>query len=369
MNQKLNFYIAKKFFINFALVSICICLLLGMINIFELLDQASGIEISFVKILFMDALLIPKFIEDITIFLVMLASMITLFGLSIRSEITVMRASGLSLWQILAPIAVSSFILGIFFVLIFNPISISASKKFTQIQQQFITKTQVNALEPRDGIWLKQDNILNEQEDIIIRATSMNRETLQMNGVNLWFFDKDYSFYKKLDVREMFFKEGSWHLKDVIINDDKNINKKIGDLAVATDLKAEFITKKVLNNFEDVRLFSVYELPGLIANLKDSGFSPKKFTAYLNSLLSKPFLFIAMALMAAFFAINNVRSKNNILFFVLGIVTGLVFYIALVIFNALGSSGIVPIFITTWMIGIILIAISMLLIFRKEIVN
>jgi lipopolysaccharide export LptBFGC system permease protein LptF len=76
-----------------------------------------------------------------------------------------------------------------------------------------------------------------------------------------------------------------------------------------------------------------------------------------------------MALMAAFFTINNVRSKNNILLFVLGILMGLIFYIALVIFGALGASGIVSIFITSWMIPVILIAISMLLIFRKEVIN
>jgi len=115
--------------------------------------------------------------------------------------------------------------------------------------------------------------------------------------------------------------------------------------------------------------FSIYELPGLIKDLKDSGFSPRKFVVQFNSLLSKPFLFVAMSLMAAFFAINNSRSKNNIMIFVSGIILGLLFYIILIIVNAIGSSGVIPTFLTTWMVVVIMLAISVLLIFRKEIIS
>jgi lipopolysaccharide export LptBFGC system permease protein LptF len=78
---------------------------------------------------------------------------------------------------------------------------------------------------------------------------------------------------------------------------------------------------------------------------------------------------VAMSLMAAFFAINNARSRNNSIIFVVGIAVGLIFYVSLVIAGALGSSGLIPIFLSTWMMAIILMIISILLIFRKEIIN
>ena len=366
---RLNLYIIRKFLTNFALVIISVALLIAMINVFELLDRVSGKQINFGEIVLLDILQVPSFIEDITIFLIMISSMITLFSLSIRSEITVMRASGMSFWQILSPIAFGAFLLGLFFVLIFNPISITASKKLSKMEQTLIDKEELNLLAPAHGIWLKQDNVLNGDEDIVIEAKKIYRKNLQMDDVHLWFFDKNHKFYKKIDAKNMFLKDGSWYLQNAIINDDRNINKSKDKLEIATNLKAEFITKKILNNFENVRLFSVYDLPSLISDLKDSGFSPRKFVVYYHSLLIKPFLFIAMALMAGFFAVNNVRGRNNIMIFVFGITVGLVLYISFIIINALGSSGLIPTFLATWMTSIILMAISILLIFRKEAIN
>ncbi|MFT5703123.1 MAG: lipopolysaccharide export LptBFGC system permease protein LptF, partial [Rickettsiales bacterium] len=52
-----------------------------------------------------------------------------------------------------------------------------------------------------------------------------------------------------------------------------------------------------------------------------------------------------------------------------GIAVGLIAYISLIIINAVGSSGIIPFFLATWMTAIILLAISVLLIFKKEAIN
>jgi len=366
MPIKINIYIIKKFLSNFALIASAIMILVAMINIFELLDRVAGKQISFGQIILLDILQVPSFIEEIAPFLVMLSSMTTLFSLSIRSEINVMMASGLSLWQVLLPIAFGAFLLGLFFVLIFNPISIISSKKLSKMQQVLIEKEEENLLQPPHGVWLKQDNLLNNGGNIVIKATKVYRKNLQMKNITFWFFNKKNQFYKKIDAKDMFLKEGFWFLNDVTTNYDNNVNQLQDHLKIATNLKADFITKKILNNFENVNLFSVYELPNLINNLKDSGFSPRKFLVYYNLFLVKPFLFIAMALMAAFFAINSVRSKYNIIFFVFGIAAGLVLYISLVIIAALGSSGVIPIFLSTWVVVVVLMTISMLLIFKKE---
>ncbi|MFT7088039.1 MAG: lipopolysaccharide export system permease protein [Rickettsiales bacterium] len=340
-----------------------------MINIFELLGRVEGKEIDLWNIALLDILPVPDFIEKITIFLVMLSAMITLFSLSIRSEITVMRASGLSFWRILFPIATSSFLLGLFFILIFNPLAIQASKKWNIMNQTLIDGLEIDSLSPRSGIWLKQENVLNKNNDIIIRANKIYRQNLVMEDVSVWFFDQNYQFYKKIDAKTMSLENGKWHLKQAILNDKNVINQKIPAIEIATNLEKDFITKKVLNNFEEVHLFSIYELPSLIENLKSSGFSPKKFVTYYHSLMVKPFLFAAIALIAAFFAVNNIRGKNNITMLVCGIAVGLIAYISLIIINAVGSSGIIPFFLATWMTAIILLAISVLLIFKKEAIN
>jgi lipopolysaccharide export system permease protein len=144
MTKKLYFYIVKKFLYSLFLVVLSISLLIAMINIFELLDNVSDKQISFGQIIALDLLQIPSFIDNISVFLIMLASMIALFSLSIRSEITVMRASGLSFFQIVSPIAASAFGVGVFVVLIFNPIAIAATKTFNRMEQVLIQEEKRN---------------------------------------------------------------------------------------------------------------------------------------------------------------------------------------------------------------------------------
>jgi lipopolysaccharide export system permease protein len=367
MTKKLYFYIVRKFLFTLFLVVLSVSLLLAMINIFELLGKVADKPISFGQIILLDVLQIPSFIESISPFLVMIASMITLSSFSVRSEITVMRASGLSFLRIIFPIAVSAFVVGVFCLFIFSPMAISASKKFNLIEGQILVeKEKFDLLTPIGGIWLRQENILSGDQEIIIHADKIYRTTLKMKNVELWFFNQDQEFYKKINANYMILKDGYWHLGDLVINDRDHINKKILNLKIETNLKADFISKKILNNFEDVRLFSIYDLPNLIANLKDSGFPPRKFIVQYYSIITKPFLFVAMSLIAAFFSVNNVRSKNNIVWFICGIMLGLVLYVSLIIVQAFGSSGLIPVFLSTWMTAIILLAISMLLIFRKE---
>jgi lipopolysaccharide export system permease protein len=367
--KKIHLYIASLFLKNFLLVIACVASIIFVINLFDIISRVEPNQFSWWQVAFFPALQIPSFIESISDFLIALAAIITLFVLSLRSEITIIRASGMSFWRILFPMAVTAFLLGVFFVGVFNPISIIANQKFNSIEQQFIANeenTNINLLAPRNGIWLKQSNALNENEEIIIRAQKIYRKTLKMYNVNLWFFDEKNNFYKKIDAKTMFLEKDSWKLSDVVINDRENINQKEDNLEVATNLKSEFITKKIINNFESVTLFSIYDLPDLIVDLRQSGFSPQKFIVYFHSLLNKPFLFVAMVLIAAFFAINNVRNRNNILFFIAGIMLALILHIGLMIISAIGSSGLIPEFLSTWLVSLILLSFGMLLIFRKE---
>ena len=366
MIKKIYLYIAKKFLLTTFLIVMSLSALVAIINIFEIIDKANNVQISFWQIISLDLLQIPSFLESISTFLIMLSAMITLFYLSSRSEITVMRSSGLSFSQIVMPIAFTSFLIGIFCLLVFNPLSILASKEFTKMEQILIKKERNNLLAPAGGIWLKQTDSLQTGEEIIIRAEKIYKKNLKMKNVNFWLFDKNQKFYKKIDAKYATLKEEYWDLDSVIINDQNNLNKNLPTFAIPTNLKEAFIRKKVLNNFEDVRLFSIYDLPMLIDDLRESGFSSRKFLVYYYSLLCKPILFAAVSLIASFFVVNNVRGRNNIFLFGCGIVVGLVFYIGLIVTYSFGSSGAIPAFLSTWMMAIILLAIAILTILKKE---
>jgi lipopolysaccharide export system permease protein len=172
--------------------------------------------------------------------------------------------------------------------------------------------------------------------------------------------------YQKIDAEKMFLKEDFWLLEDITLNNPNTLNKRIEDYSIKTYLKPDFVIQKIVNNFQNVKLFSIFELSHLIKDLESAGFSSTKFKVYFNSLLSKPFLFLSMTLIACYFGINHTRNNNAILMMFLGITLGLILYITSGIINSLGSSGLIPVFASTWIITVICLSIGVLLIYRKE---
>lgn len=361
-------YIARNFIYRFCGVIFSIALLIFIINLFDVMSgSGKNIQIPFIKILEMAILQVPSFLEDIAMFLIMLSVMITLFNFSSKSEITIMRTSGMSLWQILLPIIISSFLIGILFILFFNPINIMATKRYAILKQDFNKfEKPSDILEPESGIWLRQRNLVKNQEEIVIRASSINKKTLELSDVNLWFFDAEGRFYQKIDAKNMLLRDDYWQLNDIVANNNFNINRHLPDFKVSTNLKSHFIAQKIINNFEDAKSFSIFDLPRLISNLEESGFSSRKFRVYYYSLLNKPLIFIAAVLIACFFSLNNSRNKNNIIYIIAGIMFGLILYISLAIVQAFGASGLIPPFASTWVISVIALSLSILLVFRKE---
>ena len=143
----------------------------------------------------MSFLQIVDFLNDIASSLVLIAAIIAFFTLSSRSEITVLRSSGLSLWQILKPIAISSFLIGIFWITIFSTLSIKMTKANEYLENKYINKDARQSIAPKNGIWLKQNNQENSSEEIIIQAKKVYKENVEFDDVKIWFFDRKYKFY------------------------------------------------------------------------------------------------------------------------------------------------------------------------------
>ena len=385
----LNLYIAKNFLIKFAQVFIGFSLLIFFINFIDVLELSKADNIPLYVSFEIAFLQIPSFLNDIAPSLVLMAAIIGFFTLSSRSEISIIRMSGFSLWQVLQPMAVSAFLLGIFWVTIFDPISVSAMKRFNYLEAKYAKKTALIKAEankkiakkeeqpsncreivrPANGIWIKQDNLEKPGEEIILRASEACRSNSQLAKVTFWFFDANSTFYKKADAELVTLEEGKWVLSSNIVineNNDAVLNKEISEMQIPTDLTSDFVMNKIVSNFQNVKLFSFFELPNLIHELSDAGFASTKFQVYFHSLLSRPLLFVAMTLIACFFGLNHIRNQNTVVLLFFGVVIGLGLYITSSIVNAFGSSGLIPVFASTWIIVVICLAIGTLLIYRKE---
>jgi lipopolysaccharide export system permease protein len=365
MLLKINFYLIKQFLQRFLFITCAISTLIIIFNLFDLLDGAGAVPLS--TSIFLAILQLPNFIREMFIFFIMISVMITFYSLSLNNEITIMRSAGLSLFKIIAPISIIIFIIGIILITIFNEIVIISDKKYQEIENSLKDDSENNIIiTPVDGIWFKQSNFDQKDGKIIFRAESANNKELIFYNVKIWFFDKNNKFYQKIDAEKLNLQDNKFIAKKVKINNNQLINKYITDFNMATDLTADFIRQKISNNFSNIKSFSIFELPNLIEDMKNSGYSTRKFQLYYHFLLAKPFFLIAISLIALYFTIANSRSNNNIIKFVIGIIFSFLLYISMSISYAFGTSGFLPFFVASWLFTVIILAISILLLIIKD---
>lgn len=356
-------------------------------------------------ILMMSVLNTPYFLTGIANSIILMSAILAAHTLSVRSEIVIMRSSGLSLWVIIQPMICAAFLIGVFWVFIFDPLSIIAKKKFYDFDRRFVKSEMRDAIEPDAGIWLKQDNLESEAQRgyestsiqtnkglpsvgnfknssvlvdrlkpnsqpnkpiILILAKKIYQDSLRFGEVSFWFFDKNQIFYKRIDANFAEMANNQWQVSEAIINDDGLINYKTNNLKIATNLDEELVRKKIVNDLKAADIYNIFELQNLIDEMFNSGLNNTKFKVRFSALLTMPFLFAAMSMIGSCFGINHARSgKSNLMIF-LGLVCGLAIYITSSIINALGSSGAMSVFASTWIVAIIILAIGIISIYSKE---
>ena len=387
------------------LVAVAFFLLFFMINFVEnsgkFTDQKGVIGL----VIWMSFLNTPSFLTGISSSVILTAAILATNAFSVRSEIVIMRSVGLSLWSIIRPMMISAFLMGLFWILIFDPFAIAAKKQFYRLERNHVDKEMRDAIEMDSGVWLKQENqdlitdfskagnifpenkVAIENKDIknfkskeskaisnygltkpiiLISAKKIYPDSLYFGEISFWFFDKNQIFYKRIDARYAELVDKNWLLKDVVVNDETIINKRIDNLKISTDLDREFVLQKIVNDVKTAEIYSIFELQNLIKKMSDSGLNSTKFSVRFYKLLTMPLVFVAMVLIGAFFGINHVRSgKSNLMIFT-GLVCGLTVYVFSSIVNVLGSSGIISIFASTWIVAIIILAIGILIIYSKE---
>ncbi len=366
MIKKINLYLAKSFCLKFAEILAIFSILGLVINLIEVIKLSQSFNLFISDVFYFSFLKTPKFLDELSLPIILIAGIATFFKLSIRSEIVAIRGSGLSFWQILKPILCVVFIIGVAWSLFFSKINAISITKLAELEDLF----EINQVEKNnnqaENIWLRQENFDKKGEEILIRINKANVNNLNFLNISLWFLDKNGLFYQKLDAKSMYLEDEYWILKDLIINSANQINKSLPIMAIKTSISRSFVVNSIRNNFQDVSSFDFFSLPALISEIESVGMSAVKFTARYHNLIAQPFMFIAMILISAFFGIGHSRSAKSFLMLLFGIAIGLLIYIIDGVFNSFASAKMISVFFAVWGGLAIYLSIGILLLFYKE---
>ncbi|MBZ0216662.1 MAG: LPS export ABC transporter permease LptG [Fimbriimonadaceae bacterium] len=354
----LNFYIFRKFTITVIGTFLGCSVLIFLVDFVELLRRsASNEDIGIMTLVYISVIKIPSMIEQMFPFAVLIGSIIAYLALSRKSELVVARSVGVSVWQFMAPAIVSTILLGLIAITVYNPISASLKEKHTELVANMLGETgEIAFTASQSGVWLRQDGV---DGQTVIRAGSTSNQGETLNQVTFFTFDHEGAFIERIEATSAILKQGIWELSDVWVISSESPPQFYENFLIST-----YLTKtQVQESFSDPETISFWQLPRFIATAERAGLKATRYKMQYQTLLARPLFLCAMVLIAATVSLRNFRYGNIERMIIIGIVAGFILFVVTKLLNDLGSSGVLNPVLAAWAPGAIgmLAAISILL--------
>jgi len=356
----LNWYVGRWFLTTILATFVLCSALIFMIDFVELLRQAGKYgSVPAWLLAWMALLRLPAYTEFLLPFAIMTGSIAALLQLSRKSELTVMRAGGMSVWQFLRPGFVVAVTLGVLATTLYNPLAATAREEAERIFAEAFGRD-VNLLRSKSGeSWLRQNGVDGQS---VINAVSAANRGLTLTGVTVFVYDDKGLFVERVDAARADLKDGYWELRDAWVAGIGREPQKYDFYMVSTYLTPE----RVQDALGTAISVSFWDLPGLIEVAEKAKLSATSLRIQYDLLLSRPLLCFAMVLLAATVSLRSFRSGGIQTMVVTGMVGGLGFFLLAEVSRQIGAAGLVPTWAAVWLPVVLVILVSLTVLLHQE---
>ncbi len=358
--RTLGRYVARKFLTMIFGTFLLCSLLIFMIDFVELLRQSGKYgSVPAWKLAWMTLLRLPAYTEILLSFAVLVGSIAALLLLARKSELTVMRAAGMSVWQFLAPGLFMALLVGVFAVLVYNPLAASARAEAERIFAEAFGRESNFLRSQSDGSWLRQDGADGAS---VISAAGVSDRGLTLTAVTVFQYDKEHRFAERIDSRKARLMEGYWELSDALISRPGREPERFETYILSTYLTPERVTDAL----GSVISVSVFDLPGLIEVAEKAGLSAARYRVQYELLLSRPLLVITMVLLAATVSLRSFRSGGIQTMVVTGMIGGFGYFLLAEVSRQIGTAGLVSAWVSVWLPILLAVCVTLTVLLHQE---
>ena len=311
---------------------------------------------------------VPQLIEETIPFVVLFGVMGALYGLNKRSELVVLRASGLSAWRFLWPAVMVSAVIGLIWTALFSPL---AAKSMAKYQDILITAAQSQdrpriANQIAQEVWLREGS---PTQQVVIRGMSYPNAPLTLEEVTFYYYTVDAAqagstrYSHRIDAKSAkMTSQGYWRLRDITKNLADNKLQRGLTLSLPTTLTAADIRAQGKSS----RKIPFWILPARIEDARNAGFSTVGLRLQWHKLLSLPLMLVALTIVAAGVSMGNMRSGGVIRLMLAGAATGFFVYFFNNLINAFGEAHTLSIVLATWTVPFLVLFLGLAYLARLE---
>ena len=348
-------------FIGALLFCVVLLMVLGVIgDILGFLDDIFKKNIPLASILSFYFYFAPFAFVNMVPFAALLSSVYVFNNLSKNHEVTAVITSGLSLWKILRPVILVTFMLCLVTFIVNDKFVPSSMEKANRIRQEKLE---------RGGETVIKNLAIYGKGDQIIFAKAYMPKTKTLENVIIHKQDKDRVVKKKISARVAKWRSGGYWLgSDVLIFDVDPSGNFIGDPDVYRSKKLPIMEtpKDFVVNQWDPRLMGYSQLKRHIQIFKTSSpLAVRRLLVDLNYKLAFPFAAIAIIMVGVPFSIASGRA-NALIGMAKGIGIAMLYLPVMAVSLALGKGGTLPPAISAWLANILFILIGAHIVNKKS---
>jgi len=351
-------YLIKKFLKKIISVSIGFLSLIIILNILDEISFFKDLQVNFWLPLILTFSNSPSVLFEIFPFIFLISSLLFFLDLINDNELEVFKINGLDNLKIIKILFFTSMIVGLFLITFYYSFSSKLKFIYLELKNNYTTDGKYLAMINENGIWIKDE--INESI-YIINAKKIDKGNLKEVFISQ--FTSEFELENTIISKSVDITDKEWLIYDPITT---NQNKGLIQNNILK-LNTHFNLLRINQLFSDLSSLNILELNKLSDDYKNLGYSTTEVRSHLGKIYSYPVYLALMTIFSSIIMLNIKKNKPMIFYLILSIFLSVVIYYFNVIFNLLGESGKIPVYVSTLMpIFLLMIFVSIGLIRVNE---
>jgi lipopolysaccharide export system permease protein len=354
-------YFSARFLIAMVAMFLICCVLIFFVDFIEMLRRAGNYsdDVPGFALVWMTLLRLPSFSELVLPFAVLIGTIGIFLMLNRSSELVILRAAGISVWQFTLPAMIVAFMLGVAFVLFYNPIAASARAEAEELYVTAFGRGESLLKTRNAGAWMREDGA---DGPTVVHALEAINQGLELQGVTVFQYDRNHGLTERIEAKRALLKDGRWELQDVWVS-------AVGQEPAFYQryLLSTYLTPtQVRDSLGTVFSISFWDLPNFIQIAEKAGLPATQYRVQYQLLLSRPFLLVTMVLIAATCSLRGFRFGNVQINAVFGLAAGFLFFVFAEISRNFAMSGLTTAVAAAWVPVIVAASLALTVLLYRE---
>lgn len=283
----------------------------------------------------------PGFLLELVPAMALLATMMVLTRLTRQNEITVMRASGVSIYRVLIPFLLGGVLVATGQTLIQEVMVPITSRSAESIKDAFVSQA-VSAPSTTEDFWVRDGND-------VIHAQGGSAPLKALLGVTVFHLDQEHRLTSRVEARRGEWREGGWRLLEGVEYrfgpDHEHEVVPFTERPWRVGVETERLLERRMPEPETLPLTKLHTLA---RQLESEGYDATPYWLRLQRKLADPFTTLTAMLLAFPFSLRLQRLGGGSRILAIGFFTGFGLFVLVDLATALGLGNRLPPWLAAW---------------------